>query len=151
MGGGVSPISHTEDLASSAPGSNRLSTPNDINVLHPQAKLAKILHPTKKWEKTNKTSFQDTEKSIGLVAFANGNNNRDKKNTAFKGNTGQFSSDASSDGHVRSAHRSPADTPGVSFDSAKVRNITQKAKNYIKNYYCPLQFAISLKAMSNCS
>ena len=31
MGGGVSPISRTEELASSAPGSNRLSTPNDKN------------------------------------------------------------------------------------------------------------------------
>ena len=52
-----------------------------------------------------------------------------QKNTAFTGSTGQFSTDASSGGLVRSAHRSPADTPGVSFDSAKVRKNAQSTKN----------------------
>ena len=55
-----------------------------------------------------------------------------RKNTAFTGNTGQFSTDASSGGLVRSAHRSPADTPGVSFDAAKVQKNTQSTKNNIK-------------------
>ena len=55
-----------------------------------------------------------------------------RKNTAFTGNTGQFSTDASSGGLVRNAHRSPADTPGVTSDSAKVRKNTKSAKK-IKN------------------
>ncbi len=60
--------------------------------------------------------------------------NEDKKNTALTESTGQFSTDASSGGLVRNAHRSPADTPGVTSDPAKVRIITQKAKNNIKKY-----------------
>ncbi len=55
-----------------------------------------------------------------------------RKNTAFTGNTGQFSTDASSGGLVRNAHRSPADTPGVTSDFAKVQKKTQSTKNNIK-------------------
>ena len=55
-----------------------------------------------------------------------------RKNTAFTGNTGQFSTDASSGGLVRNAHRSPADTPGVTSDFAKVQKNTQSTKNNIK-------------------
>ena len=43
-----------------------------------------------------------------------------KKFTAIEGKTGQFSTDFSSGGLVRSAHRSPTDTPGVPFDTAKI-------------------------------
>ena len=57
-----------------------------------------------------------------------------KKNTAFNERTSQFSTDSSSSGLVQSAHRSSTDTPRVSFDDAKVRRISQKAKNNIKNF-----------------
>jgi len=53
-----------------------------------------------------------------------------QKNTALTGSTGQSGSDASSGGLVRNAHRSPADTPGVTSDSAKVRKKSPKYKTH---------------------
>lgn len=57
-----------------------------------------------------------------------------KKIPSSQAGTGQLSTDSSSDGQVRSARRSPTDTPGVPFDAAKVRKITGTAKNNIKKF-----------------
>lgn len=57
-----------------------------------------------------------------------------KKSTAFTGRTGQLSTDSTSGSLVQSATHSPADTLGVSFDAAKVRNFSQKARNNINNF-----------------
>jgi hypothetical protein len=46
-----------------------------------------------------------------------------KKNTAFTGRTGQFSTDSTSGSLVRSATHTPTDTLGISFGDAKVQII----------------------------
>ena len=57
-----------------------------------------------------------------------------KKNTAFKGRTGQLSTDSTSGSLVRSATHSPTDTLGVPFDDAKVRRFSQSARNNVKKF-----------------
>ena len=57
-----------------------------------------------------------------------------KKNTTFTGRTGHLSTNPTSGGLVRSATRSPKDTPGVPFDDAKVRRISQSARNNVKKF-----------------
>ena len=98
-------------------------------------KLLIIFHPTKQIPKKRRRRWELLLKRCESVNVRGGRwwneifpLTKGQKNTAFIGSTSQFSTDASSGGHVRSAHRSPTDTPGVSFDPAKVRNITQSAK-----------------------
>ena len=58
-----------------------------------------------------------------------------KKNTTFTGRTGHLSTNPTSGGLVRSATRSPKDTPGVPFDDAKIRNnsdITEKGRKMMQ-------------------
>lgn len=57
-----------------------------------------------------------------------------QKNTAVNESTGQSGADTRSGSVGRSASHSPAATLSVSFDAAKVRNFTQKAKRNIKNF-----------------
>ena len=109
-------------------------------ILYPQTKIVKIFLSTKHIPKiiifhacrSNGLSYEENLlKSISETGRYS-RKNRDKKNTAFTGSTGQFSTDASSGGVSRSALDTPTDTQGVPFDSAKVRKNTNSTKNNIK-------------------
>ena len=57
-----------------------------------------------------------------------------KKNTTVNSNTDQFKTDVTSGGLVQRPLRSPTATPGMSFDAAKVRKMTENAKDFIKKF-----------------
>ena len=78
--------------------------------------------------------IEQLNRDLGLQGEDRQSNVVGKKIPSSQGRTSQFSTDSPSDGPVRSAHRSPTDTPGVAFDDAKVRKITSKATNNIKKF-----------------
>ena len=109
--------------SSDTSSSGKVTQNSDIIQTNPQQSVKRVFRPSHS-APLHSTHQYHSRMHRPLLSRQQG-----QKNTTLTGSTGQSGFDASSGSLVRNAHRSPADTPGVSFDSAKVRKNAQSTKN----------------------
>ena len=109
--------------SSDTSSSGKVTQNSDIIQTNPQQSVKRVFRPS------HSAPLPSTHQYHSRMHRPLLSRQQGQKNTTLTGSTGQSGFDASSGSLVRNAHRSPADTPGVPFDSAKVRKNAQSTKN----------------------